>query len=149
MSQQVAMRHPLSIVFLAHIALEFPVIFQAFWSPTSLPFLGMNNTTLVMAKLLACVSLGSCVTALLCFTLPEYLPGKRAVAIGLTVYHSAVSTVLFQAPRFIPMSFGSLAESYKITYEVAWGTIHGLLSMMFGFWWQATVAQIPAVRKIQ
>lgn len=39
-----------SLVFLAHIALEAPVIIQAFWSPATLPFLGMNNTSLVLIK---------------------------------------------------------------------------------------------------
>jgi hypothetical protein len=43
---------------------------------------------------------------------PEFLPGKRALAIGLCVYHSIASTVLFQAPRFIPYSFGAFAERY-------------------------------------
>ena len=44
--------------------------------------------------------------------LVEFLPGKRALAIGLCIYHSTVSTVLFQAPRFIPHSFGPLFETY-------------------------------------
>jgi len=42
----------------------------------------------------------------------EFLPGKRALAIGFCIYHSIVSTVLFQAPRFIPYSFGAFMESY-------------------------------------
>jgi hypothetical protein len=42
----------------------------------------------------------------------EYMPGKRALAIGLTIYHSSASTVLFQAPRFIPSSIGPLFEQY-------------------------------------
>ena len=65
---------------------------------------------------------------------------------GLCVYHSVVSTTLFQAPRFIPHSFGLLAEQlsvtwksmtvtpsvfmmylrYKITPEIIWGTLHVL-----------------------
>ena len=42
----------------------------------------------------------------------EFLPGKRALAIALCVYHATVSTVLFNAPRFIPHTFGAIAESY-------------------------------------
>ena len=42
----------------------------------------------------------------------EFLPGKRALAVGLSLYHVTCSTVLFNAPRFIPHSFGPLAESY-------------------------------------
>ena len=42
----------------------------------------------------------------------EFLPGKRAFAIGLCVYHTVCSTILYQAPRFIPQSFGPLCEQY-------------------------------------
>jgi hypothetical protein len=40
----------------------------------------------------------------------EFLPGKRAIAIGLCIYHVTCSTVLYNAPRFIPYSLGPLAE---------------------------------------
>jgi len=43
--------------------------------------------------------------------IPDFLPGKRALAIGLCVYHSIISTVIFQAPRFIPFSFGPTFEA--------------------------------------
>jgi hypothetical protein len=42
----------------------------------------------------------------------EFLPGKRSLAMGLCIYHTMVSTILFQAPRFIPHSFGPLMEQY-------------------------------------
>lgn len=48
----------------------------------------------------------------------EFMPGKRAMAISLCVYHSTVSTVLFNAPRFIPHSFGPLAESYVLAVAI-------------------------------
>ena len=41
----------------------------------------------------------------------EFLPGKRALAIGLCVYHSILSTILFQAPRFIPFTLGPFFEA--------------------------------------
>ncbi len=40
----------------------------------------------------------------------EYLPGKRAFSINLMIYHTIAAGSLFQAPRFIPVSFGTLAE---------------------------------------
>ena len=43
--------------------------------------------------------------------IPEFLPGKRALAIGLCVYHSILSTILFQAPRFIPFTLGPFFEA--------------------------------------
>ncbi|KAF5330051.1 hypothetical protein D9611_010413 [Ephemerocybe angulata] len=135
----VSVHSPLSAIFLLHIALEIPVVVQGLFSPTSLPFLELNNTAVVLLKLFASLSLASCLICLLCFSLPEFLPGKRAVAIGLCVYHSIVSTVLYQAPRFIPHTFGDAAESLKITPENVWGTLHGLVGLGMVIWWQATV----------
>lgn len=95
----------------------------------------------------------------------EFLPGKRALAIGLTVFHCIASTILFQAPRFVPFSLGALAEScvfmirtlnpeetheynrFKITPEILWGGAHGFMSLGFVFWWQATVSQAAVMRK--
>ena len=38
------------MVFLLHIALDVPLAIQGLWSPLSLPFLQMTNTTLVFLK---------------------------------------------------------------------------------------------------
>ncbi|EIW78340.1 hypothetical protein CONPUDRAFT_108182 [Coniophora puteana RWD-64-598 SS2] len=140
-------RSPLSAVFLLHIALELPLAVQAFWSPATLPFTQMNNTTLVMLKLYAALAFGGCVTAFLAYPLPEFLPGKRALAIGFCIYHSIVSTVLYQAPRFIPHTFGAFAENFNITPENLWGTFHGLLGFAMVVWWQGTLAYAQAARR--
>ncbi|KAH6917865.1 hypothetical protein BKA70DRAFT_1245572 [Coprinopsis sp. MPI-PUGE-AT-0042] len=132
-------RSPLSAVFLLHIALEIPIAIQGLFSPGSLPFIQMNNTALVILKLYAAMVLGGCVVSFLCYPLPEFLPGKRALAIGLCVYHTVVSTIIYQAPRFIPHTFGPLAESLKVTPENVWGTLHGLVGFGMVVWWQATV----------
>lgn len=134
-----AVRTPLSVVFLLHIALEIPVAVHGIWSPASLPFLQLNNTAIVLLKLYANLVLATCITSLLCFSLPEFLPGKRALAIGLFVYHSAAFTVLFQAPRFIPHSFGPFMESFKVTPEIVWGVCHGFIALGMAVWWQGTV----------
>ncbi|RPD56012.1 hypothetical protein L226DRAFT_485641 [Lentinus tigrinus ALCF2SS1-7] len=139
MSQPIPVKHPLSIVFLLHIALDVPMAIQGLWSPLNLPFLQMTNTTLVFIKMYGALVAGTCIASLLCFSLPEFLPGKRALAIALCVYHATCSTILFNAPRFIPYSLGDLAESYRATPEVVWGTLHGLLGLGFAVWWQATV----------
>ncbi|KDQ58445.1 hypothetical protein JAAARDRAFT_154922 [Jaapia argillacea MUCL 33604] len=145
--QVVAPRSPLSIVFLVHIALEIPLAIQGIWSPHALPFMQMNNTTLVFIKLYACLVLATCVACLLCFPLPEFLPGKRALAIALCLYHTITSTVLFQAPRFIPHSFGPLMEHYKVTPEIVWGTLHGVLGLAMVVWWQGTVMYASMARQ--
>ncbi|KAF4618158.1 hypothetical protein D9613_011638 [Agrocybe pediades] len=130
---------PLSAIFLVHIAMEVPVAIQGILSPANLPFLQLNNTAVVLLKLYASLVLASCITSLLCFSLPEFLPGKRALAIGLCVYHTVCSTVLYQAPRFIPHTFGPYFETLKITPEVVWGTAHGIVGLGMIVWWQGTV----------
>ncbi|EJF57385.1 hypothetical protein BD309DRAFT_957471 [Dichomitus squalens] len=144
MSQAIQARHPISVIFLLHIALDVPMAIQGLWSPLGLPFLQLNNTTIVFIKLYAALVAGTCIASLLCFSLPEFLPGKRALAIALCIYHVTCSTILFNAPRIIPYSFGALAESYRATPENVWGTLHGIVGLGFAVWWQATV-QIAAV----
>ncbi|PCH35200.1 hypothetical protein WOLCODRAFT_107122 [Wolfiporia cocos MD-104 SS10] len=140
-------RHPLSVVFLLHIALEVPVAVQGLLSPMSLPFIQLTNTTLVFIKMYSALVAGLCLAALLVFPLPEFLPGKRALGMALCFYHVTCSTILFNAPRFIPHSFGALAESYRATPEVVWGTLHGTIGLTLAIWWQLTVNMAAAVRK--
>ncbi|KAF8920102.1 hypothetical protein CPB85DRAFT_1428927 [Mucidula mucida] len=139
MSNPSTVRSPLSVVFLMHAALEIPLAIQGVWAPATLPFMQLTNTTLVVLKLYSALLLSSCVMAFLCFNLPEFLPGKRALAIALCIYHSTSSTILYQAPRFIPYSFGPLFEQYRVTPEAVWGTIHGLLGLGMVVWWQLTL----------
>ncbi|KAL4079406.1 hypothetical protein J3A83DRAFT_4356266 [Scleroderma citrinum] len=140
-------RSPLSIVFLLHVALEAPLAVSTFFSPLSLPFLQMTNTTLVLLKLYSAFITATCVTTLLAYSLPEFLPGKRALAIGLCIYHTVASTILYQAPRFIPLSFGPAFESLNITPEIVWGTLHGVLGFAMVLWWQVTLAYTTAAKK--
>ncbi|KAF9267656.1 hypothetical protein L218DRAFT_954845 [Marasmius fiardii PR-910] len=140
-------RNPLSIVFLLHVVLEIPLAVQAIWAPTNLPFLQLNNTTLVVLKMYSALSLGMCLASVLCFSLPDTLPGKRAFALGLCLYHTVCSTILFQAPRFIPHTFGPLCEQYTITPEVAWSAMHGLIGFTFMLWWQSLVSAVQPTRK--
>lgn len=140
------LRSPFSVVFLLHLALEMPIAIQGVWQPISLPFLQLNNTTLVFLKLYSALLLASCIVSGLCFSLPEFMPGKRALAIGLCIYHSIASTILFQAPRFIPYSFGPFMEQQRITPEIVWGICHGILGLGMVVWWQATV-QLAAMAR--
>ncbi|KAN0084387.1 hypothetical protein V8E55_007891 [Tylopilus felleus] len=145
MSQAVP-RSPLSAVFLIHVALEAPLVVQTFLSPTSLPFMQMTNTTIVLLKLYAAIVAATCVASVLVFPLPEFLPGKRALAIALCVYHSIASTILFQAPRFMPHTFGPWLESLQVTPENVWATFHGVVGLLMVVWWQLTLQNAKAFR---
>ncbi|KAI0918525.1 hypothetical protein AcW1_009603 [Taiwanofungus camphoratus] len=147
--QQISVRHPASVIFLLHIALDVPLAVQGLWSPMNLPFLQLTNTTLVLIKMYAALLAGTCITSLLCYGLPEFLPGKRAFAIALCFYHVTCSTILFNAPRFIPYSFGPFFESWRATPEVVWGTLHGLVGLGLAIWWQVTVHIAALARKMQ
>ncbi|CAE7234265.1 unnamed protein product [Rhizoctonia solani] len=140
-------RHPLSVVFLLHIAVEAPFALQGIWAGHSLPFIQLTNTTLVLLKLYSGLLIASCLASLLCFGLPEFLPGKRAFAIQLLIYHSIAATILFQSPRFIPHSLGSVAETVGVTPEKIWGALHGVVSVMIGMWWQFTLGYAKAMKQ--
>ena len=45
--------HCSSVIFLLHIALDIPVAIQGLWSPAGLPFMQLNNTTVVFIKVRA------------------------------------------------------------------------------------------------
>ncbi|KAF8587189.1 hypothetical protein K439DRAFT_1652364 [Ramaria rubella] len=147
MSQLAGARSPLSAVFLLHIALEAPVAIQGLWAGQNLPFLDMNNTSLVLLKLYAALLLASCVASLLVFSLPEFLPGKRAFAMALLLYHSIATTILLSTVRFIPFSFGPLAEQAKLTPEMVWGALHGALGLALTVWWQMTLGYARMIKQ--
>jgi len=134
-----AVRSRWSVVFLLHVVVEAPFAIQGIWTPTRLlPFLQLNDATLVILKLYSALVLATCLMSGLCYRLPEYQPGKRALGIGLCAYHSVASTILLQAPRFIPYSFGPLVDRYGLTPEIACGICHCLLGLGLVLWWQTT-----------
>ncbi|KZO94214.1 hypothetical protein CALVIDRAFT_501800 [Calocera viscosa TUFC12733] len=138
--------HPISSVFLLHVALELPFAIQGLFMGEQLPFIEMTNTTLVILKIYAALSLGTCVGAVLCRGLPEFLPGKRAMALSLLVYHAIVAATLMSAPRFVPFSFGPLAESLTVTPERSYAVLHGLAALGFAGWWQITLPYVAAAK---
>jgi len=138
-SVAVQVPHPISIVFMLHILLEAPFCFFALIRPEALPFLEMSNTTLIMIKLYAGLLLSSMLSSYLVWGLPEFLPGKRALALQLCLYHTIVTTALWQSPRFIPLTLGAGPESLGITIERAWCVSHGLMSVALGLWWHITL----------
>ncbi|PVF94276.1 hypothetical protein CPB86DRAFT_876552 [Serendipita vermifera] len=138
--------HPISIVFLLHILLEGPICFVALVRPETLPFLEMNNTTIIMTKLYGAILLSTLLSSFLVWTLPEFLPGKRALALQLCLYHTVVSTALWHSPRFIPITLGSGPEKMGITVERLWCITHGLMSAALGLWWHITLPYTAAIK---
>ncbi|KAG8799851.1 hypothetical protein FRB91_008932 [Serendipita sp. 411] len=106
----------------------------------------MSNTTLLVLKLYAGFLLASFLSALMCWTLPEFLPGKRAFALQLCLYHTIATTALWHSPRFIPITLGASPESIGITLERIWCVMHGLLSAAFALWWHITLPYTTALK---
>ncbi|CCA67305.1 hypothetical protein PIIN_01138 [Serendipita indica DSM 11827] len=138
--------HPISIVFMLHILLEAPFCIVALVSPESLPFLEMSNTSLLVLKLYAGLVLSSILAAYLVSGLPEFLPGKRAVALQLCLYHTVAATALWHSPRFIPITLGEDAERLGITLEKIWCVSHGFASAALGIWWHITIPYMIAMK---
>ena len=69
---------------------------------------------LTHAQLLGTSLIASSVTAVLCFGLPDYLPGKRAFAVQLLIFHAIVSALWLQADPVV---------------------LHGLLSLVISGWY--------------
>ncbi|KAG8831053.1 hypothetical protein FRC17_003786 [Serendipita sp. 399] len=106
----------------------------------------MSNTTLLVLKLYAGFLLASFLAALMCWKLPEFLPGKRAFALQLCLYHTIATTALLHTPRFIPITLGATPESLGVTIERIWCAMHGLLSAAFALWWHITLPYAVALK---
>ncbi|KAE8216263.1 hypothetical protein CF319_g3330 [Tilletia indica] len=141
--------HPANLVFLIHILLELPIGIMALFFTRSLPFLDMTNSTIVVLKLFGALATGISVSAMLVAALPDVLPCKRALVAALVVYHAAASTILLQAPRFIPFSLGTAAEQFSVTPENIWGCSHGFLTLALTGWWQVTLPSVAGVGKVK
>ena len=104
--------------------------------------------------------LTSCLASLLCFGLPDYLPGKRAFAMHLLLFHGFISAIFlqvrdgiifFELPKFV-LELIPAAAQVKNTVWIA--ATHGLISFVAVLWyvyththrrWQATLPLVKAV----
>ncbi|TFY51651.1 hypothetical protein EVG20_g10900 [Dentipellis fragilis] len=164
MSDAMTARSPLSVVFLVHLLFETPLAVQGFIAPHTLPFLQLNNTTLVFIKVRVHTRP---LTLLLRIRVRSHLAPHTAVLRARGGHVPQLTALLFaprvclaltrdlqssspgNAERFIPYSFGPFLEAYKLTPEVLLGGLHGFLSLGILAWWQGTVAYAAAARKMQ
>ncbi|KDN52868.1 hypothetical protein K437DRAFT_253811 [Tilletiaria anomala UBC 951] len=140
------MASPFNLMWLISVSLDGPLALLGLFFTTSLPLVEMTNTTIVFAKLLSIVLLALSVASILVAGLPDFLPGKRALALVLVIYHAGFSTILLQAPRFVPVSFGDMAERLNITPERTLGCMHGVVALLVTGWWQVTLPAVAAAK---
>ncbi|KAH9039223.1 hypothetical protein EDB84DRAFT_1478146, partial [Lactarius hengduanensis] len=128
-------RSPLYVLllrcFLLHIAMEIPLAIQGIW---------LNNTAIVVLKMYSSLVLSVCIvraTLLSSTDVPEFLPGKRALAIAFACTIDLIDRTL-PSPTLIPFTLGSFFEA--LLPKSFWGCAHGFLGLGFVGWWQGTVA---------
>ncbi|CBQ73689.1 conserved hypothetical protein [Sporisorium reilianum SRZ2] len=135
----------LNIIWLLHAALEGPISFIALFFTRSLQFKDeITNTMAIVLKLYATLSLSLSIICMLLYGLPDYLPGKRAAAILLLLYHGVASSVLLNAEPFIDFAFPQMLAKHGVTVEAVAGVAHGFMSLLTVSWWQASLGAVRA-----
>ncbi|CDR88504.1 uncharacterized protein SPSC_04331 [Sporisorium scitamineum] len=135
----------LNIIWLLHAALEGPVSFIGLFFTRSLHFKDdITNTVAVIIKLYATLALSLSIICMLLYGLPDYLPGKRAAAILLLLYHGVASSVLLNADPFIDFAFPEILAKHGVTVEAVAGVAHGFMSLLTVSWWQASLGAVRA-----
>ncbi|TKY85372.1 hypothetical protein EX895_005534 [Sporisorium graminicola] len=136
---------PLNIIWLLHAALEGPISFIGLFFTRSLQFKDeITNTMAVVIKLYATLSLSLAIICMLLYGLPDYLPGKRAAAILLLLYHGVASSVLLNAEPFIDFAFPELLAKHGVRVEAVAGVAHGFMSLLTVSWWQSSLGSVRA-----
>ncbi|SPO26761.1 uncharacterized protein UTRI_04070_B [Ustilago trichophora] len=144
-SQGASVFSALNILWLLHAALEGPISFIALFFTDSLQFKDeITNTMAVVIKLYATLALSLSIVCILLYGLPDYLPGKRAAAILLLLYHGVASSVLLNAEPFINFAFPEALAKQGVRVETVAGVAHGLLSLITVSWWQASLGAVRA-----
>lgn len=90
------------------------------------------------------LALALSLVCLLFYSLPDYLPGKRAAAILLLLYHGVVSSVLLNADSIVDFAFPERFAKHGVRLESIFGVAHGILSLMTVSWWQASLGSVQA-----
>ncbi|KAJ9479746.1 hypothetical protein PHBOTO_003244 [Pseudozyma hubeiensis] len=134
-----------NIIWLLHAATEAPVAFIGLFFTYSLHFKDeITNTTAVIIKLYATLSLSLSIICILLYGLPDHLPGKRACAILLLLYHGVASSVLLNAEPFIDFAFADALSKHGVRIETIAGVAHGIMSLATVSWWQSSLGAVRA-----
>lgn len=99
----------------------------------------MENT-----QLYATLALSLSIICILLYGLPDYLPGKRAAAILLLLYHGVASSILLNAEPFIDFAFADALSKHGVRVETIAGVAHGFMSLMTVSWWQSSLGAVRA-----
>lgn len=142
-----------NVFWLLHVAVEVPVAVLAYVRPDAFQLAGLTPATMLVMKLLATLLITSSIAALLCFSLPDYLPGKRALAIQIFLFHGLITlvflytepgVVLYEPPRFL-LEFLPFLQHVRNTTIIA--GVHGVVALAGMAWWQATIPLVQAIAR--
>ncbi|WFD32347.1 hypothetical protein MSPP1_003392 [Malassezia sp. CBS 17886] len=141
---------PLNVFWLIHVALELPMGIFGFFSPSSIPFVEITPATALVMKLLASFLVASSVGALLCYGLPDYLPGKRAFAVQLLIAHTIIAVLFFYVDRSLfnyqypAVVVHAIPAVEKIPIVTLACIMHAVVAVLVVAWY----ATLPAVRVV-
>lgn len=113
-----------------------------------------RGSVLTHTQFLGTSLIASSVTAVLCFGLPDYLPGKRAFAVQLLIFHAIVSALWLQAnPTVVQVEFPVALRAYlpppeRIPFTKLVGVLHGLLSLVISGWYVASGTRIGLTQQV-
>ncbi|KAI9487997.1 hypothetical protein BDB00DRAFT_877915 [Zychaea mexicana] len=99
-----------------------------------------NGTATLLARAYGAGLLGPSVGSLICSTLPDMLPCKRATGLGLMVYHALISYLAFQARK-------DKALPYMVATLVM--IFHLVLLFAFYLWYKVSEGQVKSYTKKQ
>ncbi|KAI8331163.1 hypothetical protein BC941DRAFT_439160 [Chlamydoabsidia padenii] len=121
-------------VFLIHGFIEGIFALALIFFPQYITFLSFaDNYATFVARSYGAALLGSAVTALFCYSLPNMLPCKRGAAIGFMVYHGLFALFCFQSRMEGPLKT-----------ETAWVITgaHVFIFFCFYIWFKITGDQV-------
>ncbi|WFD42967.1 hypothetical protein MPSI1_001618 [Malassezia psittaci] len=148
---------PYNVFWLVHVIMELPMGILAFLSPADLPVRDLTPSTVLLARVLGAFLIASSISSLLMFGLPDFLPGKRAAAVQLLLFHAIVSSIYLQLDNDVlhvqlPAVLANNSHVQEILSKVSIssivGILHGVLSLLITVWWQATIPQVKGAAQM-
>ncbi|OZJ04940.1 hypothetical protein BZG36_02642 [Bifiguratus adelaidae] len=129
--------------FMLHALFELPLALICFIKPEMWPVTNQTVSSLVSIKMWAITVISLSLPSMLAISMPDTMPGKRAIGLGLMTYH-ALFAITFMQLREAPVLE---QPSSKVTAEFTVMVLHTILFLLFATWWQTSGAKVKALSK--
>ncbi|PKI85794.1 hypothetical protein MVES_000287 [Malassezia vespertilionis] len=125
-----------NLFWLVHVIIELPMGLIGFFAPFEIPLHGITPTAALPIRLLACFLIASSVACVLVAGLPDYLPGKRAFAIQIMLFHALVGLVFLHLDPAVlratlpPQVIAFVPVLARAPLPKLVAILHGLISLL-------------------